>query len=299
MAYKNIALVGANGNIGKIILDALVASSTFNITVLSRKESAATFPSGITVRKADFSDAADLEAALRGQEAVISAVGATAFGEQKSIVDAAIHAGVQRFIPSEFSASSQDEAVLKLLPLFGQKKELIEYLKIKQSDGLSWTGIATGPLLDWSLGNSFLEFDIARRTATIWDDGNRSFTATNEKQLGRAVASVLQHPIETSNKFLYVASVETTQNDLLSALEREMGAWTVNKTTTEEQVSEGIRKLGAGDFSGAFALVRATTFGSTPGLRPNFVKDLGLANDVLGLELETVEGTVKRVVLGK
>lgn len=71
------------------------------------------------------------------------------FGEQKKIVDASLRAGVRRFLPSEFSASSQDEAVLQLLPLFGQKKELIEYLKSKESDTFSWTGVATGLLLDW------------------------------------------------------------------------------------------------------------------------------------------------------
>ncbi|RHZ46911.1 aromatic alcohol reductase [Aspergillus thermomutatus] len=295
-AYKNVALVGASGSIGKIILHGLLASAKFNITVLSRKESEATFPAGVTVRKTDYSEA-DLEAAFKGQDVVISALGAMGFGEQKKLVDAAVRAGVQRFLPSEFSASSQDEAVLHLLPLFEQKKELIEYLKTKETEGLSWTGIATAMLLDWGMENGFLEFDIANRTATIWDGGNTSFTLTNEKQLGEAVVSVLQHPQETSNKYLYIASVETTQNSILAALEENTRTkWTVNATTTEEQVGEGVRKLDAGDFSGAFTLVRATSFGNIPGLRANYAKDETLANGILGLELESVKDTVERVV---
>lgn len=80
-------------------------------------------------------------------------------------------------------------------------------------------------------------------------------------------------------------------------MEKETGAkWTVNPTKTEEEVGEALKKLGAGDFSGAFALVRATGFGSTPGLRANYVKDQILANDTLGLKLDTVQDTVKRVV---
>lgn len=106
------------------------------------------FPSGVHVHKSDFSDA-DLEAAFKGKDAVISALGATGFGEQRKLVDAAIRAGVKRFIPSEFSANSQNDMVIQLLPLFGQKKELIEYLKLKEADGLTWTGIATSGLLDW------------------------------------------------------------------------------------------------------------------------------------------------------
>ncbi|KAJ5114755.1 NmrA-like family protein [Penicillium alfredii] len=293
---KNIAIFGASGSIGKIILNSLVASSQFTVTVISRQESEAAFPSDVAVHKTDFSNAG-LEAALKGQDAVISAVGATAFGEQKKIVDAAIRAGVKRFIPSEFSASSQNEAVLQLLPLFGQKKELIEYLKTKESEGLTWTGIATSLLFDWGLGNGFLEFDIANRSATIWDGGNHSFTLTNEKQLGQSVVSVLQHPQETSNKYLYVASVETTQKEILATLEEATGAkWTVKETTTDAEVSGGFKKLGAGDFSGAFALVRATGFGNTPGLHANYAKDESLANAVLGLSLESIQETIKRVV---
>jgi hypothetical protein len=116
--------------------------------VISRKESEAVFPPGVTILKPDFSSRS-LEAAFRGQDAVVSAVGATAFNEQKALVDAAIQAGVQRFIPSEFSANSQNEAVLRLLPLFGQKNDLIKYLMSKESTGLTWTGIATSGLFDW------------------------------------------------------------------------------------------------------------------------------------------------------
>lgn len=52
-------------------------------------------------------------------------------------------------MPSEFSSSSEDPVVLGLLPLFEVKKNLIEYLKTKEKDGLSWTGLATGGLFDW------------------------------------------------------------------------------------------------------------------------------------------------------
>ncbi|KFY18450.1 hypothetical protein V493_08614 [Pseudogymnoascus sp. VKM F-4281 (FW-2241)] len=293
---KNIAIIGASGSIGKIILDGLAESSKFNITVISRKESNAIFPPGVTVVKADLS-VDGLTAAFKGQDAVISAVGAAGLGEQKKFVDAAIRAGVKRFIPSEFSASSQDKAVVGLLPLFGQKTELVEYLRGKESEGLTWTGIATSCLLDWGLANGFLEFDIANRTATIWDGGDKRFTLTNEKQLGQAIASVLQHLEETKNQYLYIASVETTQNEILAALEEASGEkWTVTKTTTDAQVAEAVKKLTAGDFSGAFALVRSTSFGNTQGLHANYVADETLANGMLGLGLEDVKDVVKRVV---
>lgn len=134
--------------IGTIILNGLIEASQFTITVITRKESNARFPAGVIVHRSDFSEA-DLEDAFKGKDAVISAVGAAAFGEQKMYVDAAVRAKVKRFIPSEFSADSQNEAVLSLIPLFGIKNELLRYLNTKEADGLTWTGIVPSLLFDW------------------------------------------------------------------------------------------------------------------------------------------------------
>ncbi|KAM0344944.1 hypothetical protein ACHAPU_007078 [Fusarium lateritium] len=294
--YRNVVVVGASGSIGKIIIDGLTSSSKFKVTVLSRKESKATFPQGVTVRSTDFSDA-DIVDALKGQDVVISALGVEGFAQQQKLVDAAVSAGVKRFLPSEFSSSSEDPVVLQLFPLFEQKKNLVEYLKSKEKDGLSWTGLATGLLFDWGLANGFLGFDINNRTATIWDDGNRKFTLTNGRRLAEAVASVLEHPEETRNRYLYVYSVVTTQNEMLQSLEAASGTkWAVNATSTDQQVAEAKEKLGAGDFSGGYILVRATTYGNTQGLRANYAEEKSVANGILGLETESVEETVNRVV---
>lgn len=136
--------------IGQIILKVLSSNARIAVTVLSRQESSGTteFPPGVTVHKTDFSPSS-LQSILRGQDVLISAVGGTAFTEQKKFVDAAIEAGVKRFIPSEFSTSSEDDAVIQLLPLFQQKRDIIDYMKEKEKNGLSWTAIATSGLFDW------------------------------------------------------------------------------------------------------------------------------------------------------
>jgi hypothetical protein len=103
------------------------------------------------------------------------------------------------------------------------------------------------------LENGFFRYDLAARTATIWDDGNSVFTLTNAEKLGRLVVAVLEHPEATANKNLYVTSVQTSQNDILSALEKTTGSkWTVTKATTEKEISERVEKLGKGDFTGPF-----------------------------------------------
>ena len=90
-----------------------------------------------------------LVAALKGQDAVVSAVGGAGFLQQKPVVEAAVKAGVKRFIPAEFSSNTMSEAVRDLVPLFEQKKEVLDQLKTKEPQGLTWTGIAVGGLFDW------------------------------------------------------------------------------------------------------------------------------------------------------
>jgi hypothetical protein len=77
------------------------------------------------------------------------------FQEQKSIINAAVKAGVKRFLPSEFSANTCSEVVRSLVPVFQAKQEVLAYLKEQESTGLTWTGLATGPLLDWVCHQSF------------------------------------------------------------------------------------------------------------------------------------------------
>lgn len=138
----------ASGNIGKIILDSLVRAPQFKVTAVSRSSSDATFPSGVQVYKSDFSES-DLVSAFKGQDVVISVVGVGGFEHQKKLVDAAVQAGVKRFLPSEFSANTLSPAVRQLLPLFEQKLEVLEYLKTKEASGLTWTAIWTALLFDW------------------------------------------------------------------------------------------------------------------------------------------------------
>lgn len=113
------------------------------------------------------------------------------------------------------------------------------------------------------------------------------------------MVSVLRNPDVVKNEYIYIYSVQTTQNEILRSLESATGAaWTVKRTTTEEQVREGRRRLAEGDFGGAFALVRGTVFGGLEGLRSDYVLDWGVANGRIGVGVlgDDVDGTVGRVL---
>jgi len=60
---------------------------------LNRNSSYAVFPTNVVVRRKDYSEP-DLVEALQGQHAIECAVGAAGFGQQKTIIDTTIKAGV-------------------------------------------------------------------------------------------------------------------------------------------------------------------------------------------------------------
>jgi saccharopine dehydrogenase-like NADP-dependent oxidoreductase len=153
--FKNITIYGAGGdNIGKYILDALLAEGTFNVSVLSRQSSKSKYPPSVKeLRVPDDLPHTELVQALKGQDVVISAVGfgSGALEIQYKVINAAIEAGVKRFMPSEYGFDNADPKNAWLSPVFAIKSKVADYLdaKSKENEKFSWTGVASGIWLVW------------------------------------------------------------------------------------------------------------------------------------------------------
>lgn len=146
----NIILVGAGGNLGPSILSAFLSDPHFTITILTRHSSTSTYPPQLKVHRiSDTYPEAELLDAFRGQDAVISAIANAHTLLQKRMADAALKAGVQRFVPSEFGSDTRNAKARAIMPLtFERKIEIVEYLKGKEAEGLSWTAFVTGPFFE-------------------------------------------------------------------------------------------------------------------------------------------------------
>ncbi len=105
---------------------------------------------GARVHKTDYSSHSSILEAFKGQDAVVSTIATAALGQQQAIVDAAVKAGVKRFIPSEFGMDTTTitGGAKKIL---GAKIALQEALAkaAKDNEGFSWTAISTGMFFDW------------------------------------------------------------------------------------------------------------------------------------------------------
>ncbi|KAK7702216.1 hypothetical protein SLS64_009794 [Diaporthe eres] len=292
MSLTKVVLVGASGNIGAGVLPLLLKSG-LDPTILSREGSSATFPQEAKVIKSDFSEES-LVQALKGQDAVVSMLPIIALGEQTKVAEAAVKAGVKRFIPSDDLQKSED--VIAAVPFFAPKKAQLDWLKT-QEDRISWTGIITGPFFDWGLKQGMMGFDLLNKTATLVDGGNTRFTTSNVSQIARAIISVLEHPAETKNQLVFVESFTTTQAEVLAALQKATGQdWKVREESSKDVRLQGFKKVGEGDIMGGGALVITALVLGREGLEDHTSVKGGIWNKRLGLEAESVEETVRAVL---
>ncbi|KAJ4992464.1 isoflavone reductase [Stagonosporopsis vannaccii] len=290
-AFKNVLLIGASGSLGSVALKAFLESQ-YNVTVLTRLGSTSTFPPSVRVVKADYNSQSSLEAAMQGQDVVISMVFGAAAGDQNPLIDAAVSAGVKRFFPSEYGPDTPNTETHKVIASLSAKVQAVDYLRTKESK-MEWTSLVTGGWLDWGLKGKIYPFDFKSRTATILDDGEAMFTATILKKVAKALVAILDNAEATRNTYVYVSSFEMTQNQLLHALEKVDGQkWNVKHENSEDIIQQGKEIIAQGNYDGTLNLVVGLMFGK-----------LGLGhtkrelwNERLGLEADDLDQTLKEIV---
>ncbi|KAI1371624.1 NAD(P)-binding protein [Hypoxylon crocopeplum] len=296
---KNVAVVGATGKIGRPIVEHLLASKLFSVTVLTRDQNRQLgFPANVTVTEVDYDSIESLEAALKGQDALVSAMAFEAIHEQKNVVDAAANAGVKRMIPSEYGNDLMNPK-LAAFPIYQPKIAIRKRCEQKAAENptFSWTTIHNASFLgpDWTL--DFI-VDVKQRKADIKDGGDVLFCATTYEDIAQAVIGILTHLEETANRPVRISSVNTTQNELVT-IAKELGAtdgWDLTYSQTEDLESEALRRWAEGDHSDeviAMFINRAFIGKGWGGYFP--VRD----NDLLGikgLERDELKAIVKLAI---
>ncbi|UKZ83927.1 hypothetical protein TrVFT333_011742 [Trichoderma virens FT-333] len=257
-----VIVIGAGGSLNPVVITSL-QSHGFVVSVLIRTASTAEPPPGTNVFRTDYSRAS-LVSAFKGQDAVVNTITMPDFEEQKNIIDAAVDAGVKRFIPAEFGIDTSKEKTVEIMTFLRVKPQIIHYLRSIE-DRITWTAIITGPFFDWSLGNGFFSFNLPARVAYIHQPGYRShrFSWSNLSTVGEAVARVLlaQSSPMVVNQYVRVRSFNASQDEILESLisvsariEAARGSETVEwkqiSVDLEEKVVEARNKLAQGDTSG-------------------------------------------------
>ena len=104
---KNVVVVGATGNLGSVIIQALVETNNFYITAASRIPPKFGFPNSpsLTIKTGDYDSPSFLAEVFTKHDAVVFALHYTAVPELEiKMIEAAAQAGVKWIPPSNSAA---------------------------------------------------------------------------------------------------------------------------------------------------------------------------------------------------
>lgn len=154
-----------------------------------------------------------LIAALRGIDRVVSTVALAAAESQIALIDAAVAAGVNRFIPSEYGCCTTSPKV-EALPLYSSMFKIKQYVREKaKSTNLTWTVLTCGAFLDSLIDGPIL--DLANHKTNLFDESDNRVSATSLANIGKAIAGIFEHHEAIKNRIVRISEVIVTQNKLL------------------------------------------------------------------------------------
>jgi len=77
----------------------------------------------------------------------------TEIATRKRIIEAAIKAGVKRITLSAFGTNVPELQTTEPVEAFRGKVEIREFMRSREREGLTWTGLVVGAFLDWFVFN--------------------------------------------------------------------------------------------------------------------------------------------------
>ncbi|KAH6881667.1 hypothetical protein BKA58DRAFT_327783 [Alternaria rosae] len=301
---KNIAVVGANGNVGSYITSALLAKNHFNVTAVTRAESKATFPSGVSVARIDYDSPDTIVKALTGQDALVITMSVFGGNAQEKLIRGAAQAGVPWILPNEFGMYNTEEIQNETIgPGKTIARKLIESLGVS-----SWIGVTSGFWYEYSLSGGYYGIDIPKREIVYFDDGKQRMNACTWPQTGLAVANLLSLPVSASdgngltlgqyrNSMIFVSSFALNQREMFEAVQKVTGTterdWKITSEPLKQRLATARERMMMGDRMSFATALYTRYFIDEAGL---FERDHKLSNEDLRLPKEDLNEATKRAV---
>ncbi|KAJ3531398.1 hypothetical protein NM208_g8893 [Fusarium decemcellulare] len=286
-SYNKVAVLG-KGLLGAAVLEELITAG-FNVTLLSRDPSKVKdLPAGVKTAQVDYSSEDSVVEALRGQDVAVATFGSEAIITQDKIIDAAIKAGVKRYIPADWGSVTTDPKA-KTLPFNYPVVKIQDYLKKKAEEGaLEWTIFSVGAFLEYVLNLPFL-IDLRSKSVQLYDEGQHTFSSTSVHSVGKAIAGALKKPEATKNRNLLIHDIVLSQAKVLALAKKHSPPgtqWTETRIDAAKEFEQSLENLKKDptDFHLVLPLLKATILGGN--YRAAFTD---VDNELVGLPLLTDE----------
>lgn len=210
------------------------------------------------------------------------------------IIEAAIAAGVRRFMPHEFGHDTLNKGISSRILKSAGRAKVIEHLRAasKSTANFEWVGVATGYTLDTGLISGNMGIDLEWHSATIHGIGTETFAASSLQRVGHVVACIVDHWDEVANQYIYAAGVLTSANEVLRSAEKAtQREFTVGNYDVEDCIKEGEARIERGyPDTGMFLLERSILYDEELDAAEPFRSRS--SNRLLQLEPESIEAVV-------
>ncbi|RAK73804.1 NAD(P)-binding protein [Aspergillus fijiensis CBS 313.89] len=241
-----IALLGPTGQIGQAIMRALLTTTPHHVLQIAAPQSESSARDQVKSFTSDQSQrlstaVVDLLSAtpenltphLTGVEIVISALNGKALAAQRAVQDAAAHAGVKRFYPSEYGMHhiyrppGEDDQMGYLHPIWNLKSTTTEqclHHPAILAGKMSYTLIGCGDFYNQSRETTWCPWvnpdPPDTYTLHILGDADAKVDFTHIDDLAAFLVETVQHPEISANRTLNFVSDRISYNEIAALLER-------------------------------------------------------------------------------
>ncbi|WP_167041785.1 SDR family oxidoreductase [Salinibacterium sp. ZJ454] len=261
-----IAVTGATGNLGRLVLDALLARGVAadQIIAIGRSiEKLADFAEqGVQVRTADYGQPETIAAAIAGAEKVLLISGSEVGGriaQHATVIDAAKEAGVK--LLAYTSLTNADSTPHLLAPEHKATEQLI------RESGIPFTILRNNMYTENSVG---LVQAAAATGAIVSSAGEGRMASASRKDYAEAAAVVLTESGHEGAVYELTGDVAWTPQDLATAASEVLGTDVAYRAVTAEEHAQiltgaGFDKGTVGFFVGLDANTRDNLLAETTG----------------------------------
>ena len=213
-----IAVTGANGHLGQLIIEGLVErvpAKQIIAAARSPKKASSLGAFGVQVREADYTRPETLNAAFYGVSRVLlisaSEVGQR-FSKHRAVIDAAKEAGVEQFLYTSLLNADSSEIFLA-----HEHKQTEEYIR---ASGLPFVILRNGWYLEnhtSALGNA------VEHGALIGSSDDGRFASASRADYAAAAVVVLTQPVLESKTYELAGDQSFSMTELASEVSRQLG----------------------------------------------------------------------------
>lgn len=243
---------------------------------------------GVAIEPADLinADVSALAEIFERFDTVISCVGfAAGAGTQRKLCDAALQAGVKRFVPWQFGVDYDLIGRGSPQDLFDEQLDVRDRLRAQERTG--WIIISTGMFTSFLFEPLFGVVDRERGRVNALGSLETAVTVTTAEDIGRLTAAIVLHQPHIVDQVVYTAGDTLTYGELAALLERvthkpfKAHAWSVEQLqadlarSPDDQMSKyrAVFALGRG-----VAWDKAQTFNHQQGITVTSAEQWALAN---------------------